>query len=237
MPNGGVRDRRRRDGRPLGRASPRRDLSLRCERPGRVHPRQRKPTREGHRTGAGRARDARVLGRRFLPPRRRALPRVAVRRSRHREPAGRSEGRRQAADQRHARRRRGRRVRFTPQCPEQGRGIGARSAEHDVSIGDRRPNGSHPLVRDRRHRRCRLGRHGGQRFRTQWSPSTPETETSCTEIGCIDDVLREPAGSTFQAALSFDTTPDQTYYGAEFGGFRRFFSDTAEYGRLRVAVR
>ena len=57
-----------------------------------------------------------------------------------------------------------------------------------------------------------------------------------TEIACIDDVLRQPAGSTFQAALSFDTTLDQTYY-VQIGGFRRFFSDTAEYGRLRVAVR
>ena len=57
-----------------------------------------------------------------------------------------------------------------------------------------------------------------------------------SEIGCIDDVLREPAGSTFQAALSFDTTPDQTYY-VQVGGFRRFFADTAEYGRLRIAVR
>lgn len=57
-----------------------------------------------------------------------------------------------------------------------------------------------------------------------------------TEIGCIDDVFRDPAGSTFQAALTFGTTQGEVYY-VQIGGFRRFFSDSAEYGRLRVAVR
>lgn len=57
-----------------------------------------------------------------------------------------------------------------------------------------------------------------------------------TEIGCIDDVVAVPVGGSYQAALTFDTVAGDVYY-AQIGGFMRPFSDVAEVGRIRVAVR
>lgn len=56
------------------------------------------------------------------------------------------------------------------------------------------------------------------------------------EVGCDDDVAFEPVGSSLQTVLTVDTNPGETYY-IQVGGYRRFFSDTAESGRLRLAIR
>ena len=47
-------------------------------------------------------------------------------------------------------------------------------------------------------------------------------DSAYTELACNDDVLSEPVGSTYQAALTFDTVAGQTYY-IEVGGFQNFF--------------
>jgi hypothetical protein len=55
-----------------------------------------------------------------------------------------------------------------------------------------------------------------------------------TEIACDDDVTFQPVGSTFQAALTFDTVAGQTYY-VEAGGFQSFFQpDDPQFGLLRL---
>ena len=57
-----------------------------------------------------------------------------------------------------------------------------------------------------------------------------------TELACNDDVLSEPVGSTYQAALTFDTVAGQTYY-IEVGGFQNFFDpDNPEFGLLKLKV-
>ena len=57
-----------------------------------------------------------------------------------------------------------------------------------------------------------------------------------TELACDDDVLYQPVGSTFQAALTFDTVAGQTYY-IEVGGFQNFFDPSqAESGLLKLKV-
>jgi hypothetical protein len=57
-----------------------------------------------------------------------------------------------------------------------------------------------------------------------------------TELACDDDVLYQPVGSTFQAALTFDTEPGEMYY-IEAGGFQRPFDDApAESGLLKLKI-
>jgi hypothetical protein len=57
-----------------------------------------------------------------------------------------------------------------------------------------------------------------------------------TELACDDDVFYQPVGSTYQAALTFDTVAGQTYY-VEVGGFQRFFDpDNPEFGLLKLKV-
>jgi hypothetical protein len=56
-----------------------------------------------------------------------------------------------------------------------------------------------------------------------------------TEVGCEDDVAFEPVGASFQAVLTVDTGPGVTYW-VQAGGFRRFDSEFAEAGRLRLAI-
>ena len=57
-----------------------------------------------------------------------------------------------------------------------------------------------------------------------------------TEVACDDDVLYDPVGSTYQAALTFDTVAGQTYY-VEVGGFQNFFEpDISEFGLLKLKV-
>jgi hypothetical protein len=53
------------------------------------------------------------------------------------------------------------------------------------------------------------------------------------EVACIDDVFRDPVGSSFQAALTIDTVEGVTYY-VQVGGFTDFFSDVTQFGRLRL---
>lgn len=56
------------------------------------------------------------------------------------------------------------------------------------------------------------------------------------EIACNDDVLLEPIGITYQGAITFDTEIGVTYL-VEVGGYMHpFFSDEAEYGRIRLRV-
>ena len=56
-----------------------------------------------------------------------------------------------------------------------------------------------------------------------------------TEVGCQDDVAFQPIGASLQAILTVDTDQGVTYY-VQVGGFRRFFSDGAEAGRLRLSI-
>jgi hypothetical protein len=63
----------------------------------------------------------------------------------------------------------------------------------------------------------------------------PEGE-NLVEVACIDDVFRDPIGSTYQAALTIDTVEGVTYF-VQVGGYNDFFTDTTEFGRLRVAIR
>jgi hypothetical protein len=64
------------------------------------------------------------------------------------------------------------------------------------------------------------------------------TDPGFVEIGCIDDVEFDPVGSTFQAALTFDTGEGVTYY-VQIGGYDFPFDEEVigQTGRLRVAVR
>ena len=57
-----------------------------------------------------------------------------------------------------------------------------------------------------------------------------------TEVACEDDVEGEPVGVSLQAALTVATQAGVTYW-IEAGGFRRFDSEVAESGRLRIIVR
>lgn len=57
-----------------------------------------------------------------------------------------------------------------------------------------------------------------------------------TEIACDDDVSFQPVGSTFQAAVTFDTVAGTSYY-VEVGGFQNFFRpDDPEFGLLKLRV-
>ena len=58
------------------------------------------------------------------------------------------------------------------------------------------------------------------------------------EVGCIDDVFRDPIGSSYQAALTLDTELGVTYL-IQVGGFRDliFGDGSAEIGQIRVRVR
>jgi hypothetical protein len=57
-----------------------------------------------------------------------------------------------------------------------------------------------------------------------------------TEVACNDDVESEPVGSSYQAALTFDTVAGQTYY-IEVGGFQSFFDpNDIEFGLLKLKV-
>lgn len=56
------------------------------------------------------------------------------------------------------------------------------------------------------------------------------------QVACNDDVLGEPIGVTFQAAVTVDTIEGATYY-VQAGGFLRIFdSGEAEFGRLRLSI-
>ncbi len=57
-----------------------------------------------------------------------------------------------------------------------------------------------------------------------------------SELACNDDVIYEPVGSTFQAALTFDTVAGHTYY-VEVGGYQNFFDpEDVESGLLKLKV-
>jgi hypothetical protein len=56
-----------------------------------------------------------------------------------------------------------------------------------------------------------------------------------TELACNDDVLYQPVGSTYQAALTFDTVTGQTYY-IEVGGWAAFDPENPEFGLLKLKV-
>jgi hypothetical protein len=57
-----------------------------------------------------------------------------------------------------------------------------------------------------------------------------------TEQACNDDVISQPVGSSFQAALTFDTVAGHTYY-IEVGGYQPFFDlDHPEFGVLKMKV-
>ena len=64
------------------------------------------------------------------------------------------------------------------------------------------------------------------------------TDPGYEEIACIDDVEFEPIGSTYQAALTFDTEDGVTYY-VQIGGYDFPFDDAVvgQKGRLRISVR
>ena len=57
-----------------------------------------------------------------------------------------------------------------------------------------------------------------------------------TEVACTDDVEFVPIGASLQAVLTFDTEVGVEYY-IQVGGFKNFFSEGAESGRLRLVVR
>jgi hypothetical protein len=57
-----------------------------------------------------------------------------------------------------------------------------------------------------------------------------------TELACVDDVLSDPVGSTYQAALTFDTVAGETYW-VEVGGIQNFFDPShPEFGVLKIKV-
>ena len=64
------------------------------------------------------------------------------------------------------------------------------------------------------------------------------TDPGYEEIACIDDVESEPIGSTYQAALTFDTEDGVTYY-VQIGGYDFPFDEEVigQKGRLRISVR
>ena len=74
----------------------------------------------------------------------------------------------------------------------------------------------------------------GSGFDTLLAVYVPEGD-SLVEVACIDDVFRDPIGSTYQAALTIDTVEGITYY-VQVGGYNDFFADTTEFGRLRLAI-
>jgi hypothetical protein len=55
------------------------------------------------------------------------------------------------------------------------------------------------------------------------------------EVACNDDVLFEPIGISFQAAVTLDTEVGVTYW-IEAGGYMNPFIGLAEYGRLRLRI-
>ena len=61
-------------------------------------------------------------------------------------------------------------------------------------------------------------------------------EEGFTEIACIDDVDFVPIGGSFQAILTFDTEAGVEYH-IQIGGYKDFFDEDAESGRLRITVR
>ena len=82
----------------------------------------------------------------------------------------------------------------------------------------------------------------GSNFDTLIAVYVP-TDPGYEEIACIDDVEFEPIGSTFQAALTFDTEDGVTYY-VQIGGYDFPFDDVviaaegaaAHLGALSVAA-
>lgn len=59
-----------------------------------------------------------------------------------------------------------------------------------------------------------------------------------TQLACNDDVISEPIGFTFQAALTIDTVEGDTYYVQAGGFLNLFFEEEAEaqFGRLRISI-
>ena len=114
---------------------------------------------------------------------------------------------------------------------------GGRGPDPDLSRGHLRPLRPDPVVHDRRHRGTGHDRHGGKQFDTLIGVYDP-TDAGFEEIACIDDVEFEPVGSTYQAALTFDTEEGVTYY-VQIGGYFFPFDDpvAAEKGRIRIRVR
>jgi hypothetical protein len=64
-----------------------------------------------------------------------------------------------------------------------------------------------------------------------------EYDDELTELACIDDVIFDPVGFTFQAALTIETVEGATYY-VQVGGFLQIFFEEgeAEFGRLRLSI-
>jgi hypothetical protein len=56
------------------------------------------------------------------------------------------------------------------------------------------------------------------------------------QIACNDDVLFEPIGGSFQAALTLETTVEGATYYVQAGGFIDFFTGVPEFGRLRLSI-
>lgn len=74
----------------------------------------------------------------------------------------------------------------------------------------------------------------GTRFDTVMAVYVMEGD-ELVEVACVDDVFFDPIGTTFQAAISGPTEEGVTYW-IQVGGFRSFFSEQAESGRLRLTV-
>jgi hypothetical protein len=55
------------------------------------------------------------------------------------------------------------------------------------------------------------------------------------EVACIDDVIGDPVGVSYQAVLTLPTDEGVTYL-VQVGGFRDFFEEAAESGRLRIVL-
>ena len=55
------------------------------------------------------------------------------------------------------------------------------------------------------------------------------------EVACIDDLILDPVGASYQAVLTLPTEDGRTYW-IQAGGFDLFFLDAAESGRLRLAL-
>lgn len=75
----------------------------------------------------------------------------------------------------------------------------------------------------------------GSDFDTVVAAYAPENG-GLTEIACDDDVVYVPIGTSYQAAVTFDTLPGVEYY-IQVGGLQNFFSGEIETGRLRLALR
>lgn len=63
-----------------------------------------------------------------------------------------------------------------------------------------------------------------------------EDDPGLTEVGCNDDVLAEPVGISYQAALTVETIAGASYL-VQAGGYRLPYGGDAESGRLRLAIR